>query len=146
VCCSSFFSKRFQAATNSSVSAIAVTSFDSTTPLIESRRTRTRLPRNRTAAQSKVELAPAIVAAEPQMTPRAGRQDAAGIKRQISRVVFLLSSNKNRIWTLAGSRCDAVRSPFKTDSGGIGVTSSEKARWFTSSRKCARTATWMRCF
>src|SRR6516164_9778720 len=68
VCCSSFFSKRFQAATNSSVSTIGVTSFDSAT-LIESRRTRTRLPRNRSAAQSKVELVPAIVAAEPQMTP-----------------------------------------------------------------------------
>src|SRR5215831_9701328 len=62
------FLQTIQAATNSSVSAIGATSFDSTT-LIESRRTRTRLPRNRTAAQSKMELAPAIVAAEPQMTP-----------------------------------------------------------------------------
>ena len=68
--CVSFilFLQIIQAATNSSVSAIGVTSFDSTT-LIESQRTKTRLPRNRTAAQSKVELAPAIVAAEPQMTP-----------------------------------------------------------------------------
>src|SRR6516165_2401313 len=62
------FLQTIQAATNSSVSAIGATSFDSTT-LIESRRTRTRLPSNRTAAQSKVELAPAIVAAEPQITP-----------------------------------------------------------------------------
>ena len=62
------FLQAIQAATNSSVSAIGVTSFDSTA-LIESRRNRTKVPRNRTAAQSKVELAPAIVAAEPQMTP-----------------------------------------------------------------------------
>ena len=49
-------------------------------------------------------------------------------------------------WKLAGNPSPATRSRFPTGFGSDGAISSEKLPWLTSSRKCAPTGTWMRCF